>query len=232
MNFVTADPVPMRPPRQNFFNVPPVTLGLLILLTLVQLVRAFGLTTEQDEIVVFALAFVPVRFKQLALHEPFVWIDLVSYALLHFGWTHFIMNATGLAAFGAAVERLFGGLKLVLILVSGIVAGAVFHFILFSNSVVLLGGISAGISALFAIVLAIIQHGRRHYRWRALWPSVMIWLVLNLVMGLIGMPTYNNGAPATLAIAWIAHIGGFAAGLVWLPILWPQHYFKRQQETL
>ena len=223
----------VKTPKQPLFNVPPVTLALIVLLTAVHLIRLFVLSSDQDAQWVATLGFIPLRFKQLALHDPLAWLPVISYAALHFGWMHFFVNVTGLAAFGSATERTVGAVRYIAILISGIIAGIALHFILFSDTIVLIGGISAGVSALFPIIMAIIQHTRQQTGWHSLLPALFIWVVMNIVFGLTGVPGGNlsGQGPSILAVAWVAHLGGFMAGLIWLPILWPHYRFTFRGET-
>jgi membrane associated rhomboid family serine protease len=106
-------------------------------------------------------------------------------------------------------------------LLSGILGGALLHLALFSEQRSSLGGISAGLSALLAVILALLQHSRGQAGWRAMAAPILSWVLLNIVIGVIGLPGVMG--QSSLAIAWVAHLGGFVAGLIWLPVLWP-HY--------
>ena len=220
---LTNDPVSEHPPaRERLINLPPLTLALLIVLFGIHLMRLFVLTPMQDEELVLLLGFVPARLRILGTHDILPWLNLVTYALLHFGWTHMLVNGVGLAAFGAAAERLIGRLNYSVVLLVGTITGALLHFVFFSTDTVLLGGISAGLSGVFAVVLGVIQQTRQR-PWRSLAKPVLAWIVINVVMGLIGVP----GQPG-LAIAWVAHLGGFVGGLVCLPFFVPAYRFSSQ----
>ena len=202
---------------ERLVNIPPVTLFLMAVLTAVHLIRLFYLTPAQDNFWVSLLGFVPAYFHQSATTEFLPWANLLSYALLHFGWAHFVMNIAGLAAFGSAVEQSIGAVRYAAVLLFGIIAGALVHFMFFYDSAVLLGGISAGLSALFAVILGLLQQHRVLKRgWRGLALPVTVWIVVNTVLGFIGIP----GQPDQ-TIGWIAHLGGFIAGLACLPVLFP-----------
>jgi membrane associated rhomboid family serine protease len=44
---------------------------------------------------------------------------------------------------------------------------------------------------------------------RGLWLVVILWIVINVVLGQTGMPGMEDAA-----IAWVAHLGGFVSGLL------------------
>jgi membrane associated rhomboid family serine protease len=214
IDFTAAPHDPAVPTRERLFSVAPVTLALVLLVIAVHLVRLFVLSDVQDLDLVMSLSFIPAKLLLTGTTSFEPWINLLSYALLHFGWMHLIVNVTGLLAFGTALERFLGWRVYLGILLTGIIAGALFHFIFFSSDSVILGGISAGLSALFAVILGCLQRAS----WRVLLPGIIAWLAINLLTGLMGVP----GQPG-LAMAWLAHMGGFFAGLAFLPFLFPAY---------
>jgi membrane associated rhomboid family serine protease len=210
------------PPSEPLFNVPPVTLLLVLVLSAIQLLRVYGFSPEQDQLWVLRLGFIPLHLREYGLSSIFPWFSTITYSLLHFGWLHFVVNITAILAFGAGVERSFGWKRYVVILGATIIAGALTHFIWFSHDVVILGGISAGVSGLFAIVIGMLQ---QRNGWRGLIVPSVIWLAINMVIGNMGMPGQDG-----LSIAWVAHMGGFIAGLAFLPWIMPAYrVFKSQK---
>jgi membrane associated rhomboid family serine protease len=114
------------------------------------------------------------------------------------------MNMLALLAFGSGVERRIGGGRmLVFALLCGIAAAAT-HFAVYPMSPDPVIGFSGALSGLFGGILRFIARrgGTR------LWPMVAVWLVMNVVTGETGMA--GDGE----IVAWVAHSGGFAAGLV------------------
>jgi len=68
-------------------------------------------------------------------------------------------------------------------------------------------GASGAISGLFGGVLRMLARtaaGRR----RGIWPLIALWIIVTVIAGQTGIP----GEPDA-PIAWVAHLGGFAAGL-------------------
>jgi membrane associated rhomboid family serine protease len=191
-----------EPQRQPIFNLPPVTTWLLVANVAVHLVRLL-LPARLDDALLSELAFTPARYT---VPGGFGWtalIDPLTYQFLHGGLAHLAMNMLALVAFGSGVERRIGGLRmLVFALVCGIAAAAT-HFAVYPTSLDPVIGFSGALSGLFGGILRFIARrgGTR------LWPMVAVFLVMMVVTGETGM-----GAEGEI-VAWVAHIGGFAAGL-------------------
>jgi membrane associated rhomboid family serine protease len=132
---------------------------------------------------------------------------------------HVIVNTVWLLAFGAAVVRRFGNLRFFLFFVICGVAGAALHLALNWQSIAPVIGASAAISGLMAAAFRLIGHeggggippqrmapifSRRILLWSA------IWVVINIAAGVMGV----GAGPGAQFIAWQAHLGGFAAGLL------------------
>lgn len=186
------------PPREPMLNIPPLTLGLLALFIAIFLCTSFAPHIIGPYLPY--LCFIPNVFS----HEPLLFAHtILSYALLHFGWAHIVMNGFGLVAFGSGVERICGKKWFLLVFLGGVICGALGHWALFPASMNPLGGASAGISALFGALLPLV------IRRDSLLQAIGVFAVMNLVFGLMGMPGQAEGA----SIAWQAHMAGFIWGL-------------------
>ncbi len=185
--------------REPLFNVPPLTGVLCIIVVILHIFRMIEpFPTEMS--IVARYAFVPVEFMQEPMRHLYT---LVTYAGLHFGLLHLAVNGFGLLAFGSGIERMLGRMWILVILFCGIVGGVLGHLMLFASSDVPLGGISAGVSALFGALLWLMSRGRNVVT------AAIVFIATNVVIGMMGMPDQPG-----LAIAWQAHIAGFATGLV------------------
>ena len=193
--------------RQPILNVPPITQALLIVNVAVHVLRLL-LPAHLDDALVSALAFIPARYT---LADGLGWpalVDPITYQFLHANFIHLGVNMLALLAFGSGVERRIGGWRmLVFFLVCGVVS-ALAHFAVYPSSPEPIVGASGAISGLFGGVLRF-QFGAAPGRRRGLWPIVILWIVVNFVVGQTGMPG-TDGA----SIAWVAHLGGFIAGLL------------------
>jgi len=202
---VTDHPTP--PARQPIFNIPPATRALIVANVAVHLLRLL-LAPATDDALVSLLAFVPGRYTGPGGIGWPALVDPVTYQFLHANLIHLGVNMLALLAFGSGVERRLGGGRMVIFyLVCGIASAAV-HFAVYPTSLVPIIGASGAISGLFGGVLRL-QFGGGTGGRRGLWPIVIFWIVVNVVLGQAGMPGMED-----TAIAWVAHLGGFAAGLL------------------
>ncbi|MBG0808575.1 rhomboid family intramembrane serine protease [Methylosinus sp. H3A] len=157
--------------------------------------------------------------------ERLPWWTFVTYALLHANWTHLAVNGVTLAAFGSPLARRFGAVRFLAFLALTAAAGAAAHLAIHPFDLGPVVGASAAISgtmaasARFAFAqdaeFAAPQASRRASSLAELWSNrraiafVGIWFAVNLIFGL-----FPGAAGSTEQIAWEAHVGGFAAGLL------------------
>ncbi len=136
---------------------------------------------------------------------------LVTYAFFHGGWMHIFGNLYFLYVFGDNVEDTLGIPKFLLIFFLSSIAGALLHTAFFPGSTVPLVGASGAISGLMGAYLV-------------LFPEVKVWMVvlrfvrfklsmlyyLLFWLGLQVFMAFHGGK----GVAWMAHIGGFAVGIL------------------
>ncbi|HEX9489854.1 MAG TPA: rhomboid family intramembrane serine protease [Stellaceae bacterium] len=198
---------PTPPARQPILNVPPITKALLIVNVAVHVLRLL-LPAHLDDALVSTFAFIPARYT---LADGLGWpalVDPITYQFLHANFIHLGVNMLALLAFGSGVERRIGGWRmLVFFLVCGVVS-ALAHLAAYPSTPEPIVGASGAISGLFGGVLRF-QFGAAPGRRRGLWPIIILWIAVNFVVGQTGMPGADS-AP----IAWVAHLGGFLAGLL------------------
>ncbi len=234
--------------RQRIFNLPPVLVALIAVLFGMQVLRDYVLGDNAALELLASLAFIPARTLGLLEGVPGgegarAW-SFVTYALLHADWAHLIFNTLWLAAFGGAVAWRFGTWRFLGFSAVGGITGAALHFGLYPSSMVPLVGASAAISAHMAAAARFAFTGPGPYigfqaagpaayrrpapplamafRDRRVLTFLGAWLVTNLLFGLFG-----GGSIASGAVAWEAHIGGFAAGLLFFPVFDPVRLPRR-----
>jgi membrane associated rhomboid family serine protease len=188
------------------FRVPPATGWLIAVNVLVQVVRQF-LPPDRDDLVVNSLGF---DAASLSGHfGPLNLLSLVTYQFLHGGWDHLAINMITLLAFGAGVERPIGVLRYLILYIFSGIAGALLEAAFVSmGSDDLLIGASASISGVFGGAIVI----WRLYSLGAK-PIGLVRMGLLLIAMMVGTGVLGLGAPQGTPIAWIAHIGGFLAGI-------------------
>ena len=208
--------------RQPFLRAPPAVIGLIVILLGAHAVRIFGFPHPGTSWF-FEYGFVPARYSHAYLDShslnPGNFLEralpFITYMFLHANWTHVVINCVWLLAFGPIVARRFGTLRfLVFFLLCGI-AGAALHLALNWGSDAPVIGASAAVSGLMAAGFRMLPEpapdqplapifSPRILVWSALWTAV------NAVAGLTGLGT---GGQVEL-VAWQAHLGGYAAGLL------------------
>lgn len=196
------------PPAEPAINLPPAVKYLCLLLAGVFLLTHFR-SDEAFWQVMLNFGFIPARYTG---DLPFFWqgiTGIVTHAFLHGGWMHLCVNIGMLMAFGTGVEQVLGARRMIALFVLSSAAGALLHFAFYPHSANPLIGASGGISGLFGAVLMMMYYqgmlGGRGYR--KLMPFVLVWVGISLFFGFFGVPGTGN------AVAWAAHVGGFAAGI-------------------
>ncbi len=221
--------------REPIFNVPAAVIVALALLVVVHV--ALGRFTDvDDEHLIWVLAFVPARYVGFANQIPggplASWTSFVTHQLVHGDITHLAINCAWLLVFGSPVARRIGGGRFfVFALVCGI-AGALLFMLMRWGEAVPMVGASGAISGLmgagFRLLLPAIDNGEFHemresprsvrlatlgecFRSRRLMLAVVAFVIVNFVIA-FAAPVVTDAA----GIAWEAHLGGFAAGLLLL----------------
>jgi membrane associated rhomboid family serine protease len=177
---------------------------------------SFGRPALLEEFVL-AWGLVPARF----LADPWLeWPTLFSSMFLHGGWSHVLGNMLYLWIFGDNVEdRLGHGRYLLFYLLSG-VAAALIQVRFFPHSAVPMVGASGAIAGVLGAYFVLYPNAR-------VLAVVPIWVFLKVVevpalffLGFWFVLQAFQGMGSILAagegggVAWWAHAGGFAAGIV------------------
>ena len=146
---------------------------------------------------------------------PF-WSTLFTSMFLHGGWAHLLGNMLYLGIFGDNLEYAMGRARfLVFYLVCG-VAAALAHIAFNSGSTVPTVGASGAISGILGGYLVLFPRNRVRVLTGggvAAVPAAYmlgLWILIQL---LNGAGSFAN-TPETSGVAYLAHIGGFAAGFV------------------
>jgi membrane associated rhomboid family serine protease len=215
--------------RQPVFLFPGVITALLGLLIAVHLAASL-LDPLGQALLIYWFAFVPSRVDLL----PLVWTPF-THALLHAGWEHLLINSAWLAIFGTPVARRYGPIPTIAIFMISAAAGAGAFVLTSPFSTAFLIGASGGVAGLTGAAMRFIFQpvlvardpetgdpvvlGRRLASFgemmrnpRSRWFTI-IWVGLNAAVPLL--PLFGR---ADVAIAWQAHLGGFAAGLLLVPL--------------
>jgi membrane associated rhomboid family serine protease len=164
---------------------------------------------------------------------------LLTYAGLHGSWTHVGLNSIWIVAFGPPVARRIGAARFLLLFCLTAIAGALAHYALNPMDFTPLIGASAADSGLMAAAARFMfQPGAalgspdgystsdRKPRFEPAAPGIatllrdrrtlifiLIWMITNFIFG-AGAESFGL---AEGPVAWVAHVGGFAAGFFLFP---------------
>ncbi len=211
------------PQREPVFNLPKVVIALLAVCIGIHLLRAYLLTDRQDFEVILRFAFIPIRYTGGYALDVYAFAGPWTYAFLHGGFAHLIVNMVWLAAFGSPLANRIGAARFLAFWLVTSLAAVGLHFVLHPVDPAPLVGASGAISGMMGAAARFgFQIDRRRgqgafagtvlsipavFRSRAVVTFLAVWMVVNLVMGLgVGVPGSDN------PIAWEAHIGGFLVG--------------------
>jgi membrane associated rhomboid family serine protease len=221
---IPPEDIPDQP--QPFLRLP-MGVGILAGLLLALYAALSFVPSALYDYVLINFAFIPARYSPafLAAHNADAGplaaraLPFVTYIFLHGSWTHVIINTVWLLAFGPVVSRRFGVWRfLAFFLLCGI-AGAAVQLACNWGSTDPVIGASAAISGLMGAAFRLLgRDGGGVFRPQAMAPIFsrqillisLVWVVINVVAGLTGL----GAGPGVQLIAWQAHLGGYAAGLL------------------
>ncbi len=217
---------------------PPVGMWGIIALNALIFFFELGLSPAQLELLFYHAGVVPARVTTTFYFAPDVrfmlpvLLTFVTCMFLHGGWMHFLANMWALWIFGDNVEDKMGTLRFIIFyLTCGIVATAV-HVWSDPLSEVPVVGASGAISGVMGAYLLFFPTARI-LTVIPIWifpyiveiPAIffmMVWFATQMVGGLASLGTGQTVG----GVAWWAHIGGFAAGLVLAPLTQRQQHHR------
>ena len=218
--FPLKDNIPAR-------NFPYVNIGLIVVNSIFFI---YGMSNGQafDQLI-FTLGFIPARFlaqQSENLLSPTGFLPVFSSMFLHANFIHLISNMWMLWIFGDNVEDCMGhGRYLLFFLLCG-VASVFAQAISNPQSAIPMVGASGAISGVLGAYLLTYPNARI----LTLVPIVILiyiielpayfflgfWFVIQLIQG--SLYSLNSDQVVGGGVAWWAHIGGFAAGVILLQV--------------
>jgi membrane associated rhomboid family serine protease len=210
-----------------------VVLALIVVNVLVFLVT--GPLRGEEALMITATGFglIPVELLNLGAQnaqafnpvaEP---VTLLSYMFLHAGWLHLIGNLAFLWVFADNIEDAFGHFGFLLFYIMCGIGGGLAHAFVEPQSTAPLIGASGAMSGVLAAYLLLYPQARVWILFLMRIPlKIPAWIVLG---GWIILQFISLGfeQPEEQAVAWWAHIGGFATGLLFTLILRSPLWVKR-----
>lgn len=218
----SADRQTETPPVERAFNIPGVVLAISALLIGIELIRAYVLTTDQDMALIIRAAFIPIRYTGGYELEIYAFTSPITYALLHGGFEHLIVNLIWLVAFGSPLAQRLGALRFVVFSIAATLSAVLLHFVLHSQSATPLIGASGAVAGMMgAATRFAFRIDRNHgipgfvgpilpiwqvLRQRSVLIFLLVWMAVNFITGVYSLTPDGSG------IAWEAHVGGFLLG--------------------
>ncbi|MGD1911434.1 MAG: rhomboid family intramembrane serine protease [Rivularia sp. (in: cyanobacteria)] len=212
---------------------PYVTYGLIGINVLVFL-HEFSLSDAQLNQFFQLYAVIPrqlsISFAGGVINQPVPeWITLFTSQFLHGGWWHLISNMVFLWVFGNNIEDRLGHFKYtVFYLACGALAALCQWFIGMDSAIPSLGASGAISGVLGAYLICFPQALVRTFILLGFfivtprvpaWVLIGIYIVQNVISGVADLQRAANMTMETGGVAYWAHIGGFAFGLLLGPLL-------------
>ena len=201
---------PVGDDNSSVRTVPVVTYGLIVANILFFFVELSG-----GDDFIRQWAFIPSGFSQ----DPVGNVPTIFTAMfMHGGWMHLFGNMLYLYIFGDNVEDRFGPIKfLIFYLVAGIAATFAQYVFSTGSSVPNLGasGAIAGVLGAYMLMFPQARVNVLIIRQIVAMPAIVVigfWIVLQLFSG-VGAIAYTDETAESGGVAYMAHVGGFVAGL-------------------
>jgi membrane associated rhomboid family serine protease len=158
-------------------------------------------------------------------NEPINIYTPITSMFLHGGWMHLLGNALFLWIFGNNVEDSMGRLRfIVFYLMCGLVAAAIQVAVSPASPVPMVGA-SGAISGVLGAYLVLYPRARVNvlfiiiiFVWVVSIPAYLVLLWWIGIQVLSGLPQLGRVAESSGGVAFWAHIGGFAAGLLMIKL--------------
>ncbi|MFZ5643419.1 MAG: rhomboid family intramembrane serine protease [Bacillota bacterium] len=221
----------VRPKRAPYVNWAIIAINLYIF------IREFLLSPAELNEVFFTLGLIPSNVMYVLMTGApvdSVLITFITAMFLHGGWMHVLSNMLFLWVFGDNVEDRLGHFKYLLFYLVVGIFGSIAHIISNPFSEVPIIGASGAVAGILGAYFVTFPRARV----LTLVPIIIfftiveipaviflaLWFILQIFNG-----TASLGGAAN-SVAWWAHVGGFAAGVVLIKLLAPgrNHLYNRE----
>jgi rhomboid family protein len=202
-----------------------VTYGLIALNVLAFFVELSQPSDAALQSFIEAWGVVPREYSTLQDLPPTIplpfWSTLLTSMFLHGGWMHLGGNMLYLWIFGDNLEKVMGAVRFVIFYLACGLAASAAHIVFGAGSNVPAVGASGAISGVLGGYLVLFPRNRVRVLTRggiAHVPAIVVlgfWILIQLINGMGSMATTTE----TGGVAYMAHIGGFVAGLVLVKLM-------------
>ena len=212
-----ASPLPAPEAAPPAVRIPASILCLCGLL-LVCFLAAESLSTWEYRRLLLRFALFPDRWLGEGVWGPSAIWSLATYSLLHDSWRHLLFNLAWLVIFGSVVARHMGGARFRRFYFFCALAAAVAYTLLSWGSVFPAIGASGAVFGMVGGGMRFLFPGRglvgaRPRPLEKILRDRRVLAMLGVILG-IDLLFAAVGGIAGGGIAWQAHLGGFAAGLL------------------
>jgi len=213
-------------------NIPalrrPLSVWTIITLNVLTFFYEASLSERGLSVFLHLYGVVPARFTNpswaaWAGYPEGAWETCLTYMFLHGGWLHLLLNMWALWIFADNIEDALGNLRFVVFYVVCGLAALAAHMVFNFSSTMPIVGASGAIAGVMGAYLRLFPHAKV----TVLIPVVIIpvvlkvpapvflvfWFLIQLFSGLFD----SLGGVQTSNVAFWAHAGGFAAGLLLIP---------------
>lgn len=193
-------------------------LGVTVLVFLLQL--AGGEAGLYQSHIVFGM--IPAVVGNL-VEGPAPWLPeqatLVTYTFLHADWMHLLSNMLFLWVFGDNIEDALGHFRYLVFYLLCAILAALAHMALFPTDIGPLVGASGAVAGVIGAYLILYPRVRIFVLSKIViylplaipaWMVLGVWILLQFGYALLG---------GQESVAWWAHIGGFAAGIILVVVM-------------
>ncbi|MBI3561029.1 MAG: rhomboid family intramembrane serine protease [Gammaproteobacteria bacterium] len=216
--------IPLR--DDNPTTLPPLVTALIIVACALAFFWQLSLGTRQES-AIYALGAIPAvlfGYEQLPAQLVLVpgWMTAFTSMFMHGGWMHLIGNMLYLWIFGNNIEDAMGHVRFIIFYLLCGIAALLANALLNTHSTIPMIGASGAISGVLGAYALLFPRAHVQvfvpigFMSQAVWlPAILvlgIWFVLQIVNSIA---TVGHGGGG---VAWAAHIGGFVAGIVLIPI--------------
>jgi len=202
----------------------PIATWTLIALNLFFFFRELTLPPATADQMMYLFGIVPARFTDpewaSEVGFPSTYLPFLTTMFLHGGWLHVIGNMWALWIFGDNVEDRMGPIRFVFFYLACGVAAGIIHVVTNPGSQVPAIGASGAIAGVMAAYFVLFPRARIVAMFLIVfwpvffqvpaWVYLGVWFLIQFFSGTLASAT----GVAAAGIAWWAHIGGFATGLL------------------
>jgi membrane associated rhomboid family serine protease len=200
---------------------PPVVTAAIIVLNVLVFALEFIVPSSMLDAVASTWGLVPRRLVSL---EPMAFVTLFTSMFLHSGPAHLLGNMLYLWIFGDNIEGVLGSLRFIIFYLLCGIGAALGQTLINASSTIPMIGASGAISGILGSYLVLYPRAEvetllflGYFVRLVRLPTLVVlgsWIFTQLLSGVLSL-----GMEATGGVAWFAHVGGFAAGVLLISVL-------------